>query len=953
MAINYGQYTLVSGLQVDNYVVGYNPNDTSTLRRFDISQGVTDANQNFIFQWNSTSASAVNYLQVKNSATTLTPAVEAVGSDANIGITFTTKGSGNVTSTGDFFAPNATINQNLVVGDGVVKGNFNFVTLEGNSSTVFEQIGRFTGPDGVYCSFYRNDSGGNNYIGIDSFAQGAASTKTIIALQEFGGGVTIGTNILTSGYSFEVSGNVRVAGNIDATGTVLGSNLSGTNTGDQTTSGTTNRISVTNGTTNPVVDIASTYAGQTSINTLGTITSGAWNGSVIPVVYGGTGQSTYADGEVLIGNSTGSTLSKSTLTAGSNISITNGSGSITISTTGAPAHDDLTVNRNLTVGNGVEKGDINIVTLQSNASTAFEEISRITGPGGQYFSTYRDASGGNNYVGMEAFAQGAVGTKTFIAFQEFGGGVAIGKNSLTSGYVLDTGSNVRVGGNMDATGTVLGSNLSGTNTGDQTTSGTANRISVTNGSTSPVVDIASTYVGQTSITTLGTVGTGTWDATTIAVNKGGTGQTSYTNGQLLIGNTTGNTLALGTLGSTNGISVTNGAGSIDINANINTTNLQFTSNQINTIQDIGTASSPTFGGGVFEGNVEIGQPGTSSGVLFVTGAQGNTSTVFETLMVLRGADGSFCNLYRDGFGGNNYVGMESFAQGAAGTKTPFVFQEFGGNFGVGGIPASRLGVFGNVSIGSGYAGASAAPTNGALIEGDVGIKTTAITSGYNVDINGALNVRTNALIGAGQQKRSDNGLTLSIDSNTTFPTNSNITDAERTLSIVNENDTNNTYAALSMRAGVGASRDRTFDLKMVNGATGFVYGTFGNNNTSTYNDAFYLDQDGNMGVGSIFRPTFNSGGVLFFGGRPSTATDPTMSTDTAGLFAKDVSGTTEMFAIDEAGNVTQISPHDEEGNWQFYSKNVKTGRTVKIAMEKLVKFLDDYHGTNFYEEISE
>jgi len=51
---------------------------------------------------------------------------------------------------------------------------------------------------------------------------------------------------------------------------------------------------------------------------------------------------------------------------------------------------------------------------------------------------------------------------------------------------------------------------------------------------------------------------------TVAVNQGGTGQTSYTNGQLLIGNTTGNTLTKATLTAGTAISVTNGAGSISI-----------------------------------------------------------------------------------------------------------------------------------------------------------------------------------------------------------------------------------------------------------------------------------------------------------------------------------------------------------------------------------------------------
>jgi hypothetical protein len=52
--------------------------------------------------------------------------------------------------------------------------------------------------------------------------------------------------------------------------------------------GTDNRITVNADS----IDIASTYIGQSSITTLGTITTGTWNGSVIPVAYGGTNAST-------------------------------------------------------------------------------------------------------------------------------------------------------------------------------------------------------------------------------------------------------------------------------------------------------------------------------------------------------------------------------------------------------------------------------------------------------------------------------------------------------------------------------------------------------------------------------------------------------------------------------------------------------------------------------------
>lgn len=52
--------------------------------------------------------------------------------------------------------------------------------------------------------------------------------------------------------------------------------------------------------------------------------------------------------------------------------------------------------------------------------------------------------------------------------------------------------------------------------------GTTDRISVT----ANAVDISANYVGQATITTLGTITTGVWNGTTIAIANGGTGQTT-------------------------------------------------------------------------------------------------------------------------------------------------------------------------------------------------------------------------------------------------------------------------------------------------------------------------------------------------------------------------------------------------------------------------------------------
>ena len=76
-------------------------------------------------------------------------------------------------------------------------------------------------------------------------------------------------------------------------------------------------------------------SGQLNIATYVTGTLPSANLPTVPVDKGGTGQTTYTNGQLLIGNTTGNTLTKSTLTAGSNITITNSTGSITIAAAGS------------------------------------------------------------------------------------------------------------------------------------------------------------------------------------------------------------------------------------------------------------------------------------------------------------------------------------------------------------------------------------------------------------------------------------------------------------------------------------------------------------------------------------------------------------------------------------------------------------------------------------------
>ena len=87
----------------------------------------------------------------------------------------------------------------------------------------------------------------------------------------------------------------------DITGVTAGNGLTGGGTSGNVTidvAGTTNRISVTS----DAIDIASTYVGQSSITTLGTISTGTWQGTGVGVAYGGTGISAASKGSVLVAN---------------------------------------------------------------------------------------------------------------------------------------------------------------------------------------------------------------------------------------------------------------------------------------------------------------------------------------------------------------------------------------------------------------------------------------------------------------------------------------------------------------------------------------------------------------------------------------------------------------------------------------------------------------------------
>lgn len=124
----------------------------------------------------------------------------------------------------------------------------------------------------------------------------------------------------------------------------------------------------TYGSASQVPVITTNASGQVSsvTNTSIAIAGSQITSGTVAVANGGTGQSSYTNGQLLIGNTTGNTLAKSTLTAGTGISITNGTGTITISSSssGGPIlESDITISQNYTIStnkNGLSVGPVTV-----------------------------------------------------------------------------------------------------------------------------------------------------------------------------------------------------------------------------------------------------------------------------------------------------------------------------------------------------------------------------------------------------------------------------------------------------------------------------------------------------------------------------------------------------------------------------------------------------------------
>jgi len=165
---------------------------------------------------------------------------------------------------------------------------------------------------------------------------------------------------------------------------------------------------------------------------------------------------------------------------------------------------------------------------------------------------------------LDADAAGEVKDGTTVAVSEGTTGGSIFIQTATPSGAPGSWSEAWIQFNTGGTTYTAGAGLVGTTTFDVV--GTANRISVAADS----IDISASYVGQASITTLGTIATGVWNGTDIAVADGGTGSSTAAGARTNLGATGKYAVTLGALTAGAEATITHNLNSTDVVASFKT-----------------------------------------------------------------------------------------------------------------------------------------------------------------------------------------------------------------------------------------------------------------------------------------------------------------------------------------------------------------------------------------------
>ena len=333
-----------------------------------------------------------------------------------------------------------------------------------------------------------------------------------------------------------------------------------------------------------------------SITQVGTLTSGTWNASVISVAYGGTGASTLTANALILGNGTSALGS---LSVGS-------TGSILIGNTGAapswssslPSGMLSSITQVGTLTSGTWNASVIGVTYGGTGSSSLTANALLLGNGTSALGSLSVGSTGSILIGNTGAApswSSSLPSGMLSSITQVG--------TLTNGIWNASVIGVAYGGtgssSLTANALLLGN---GTSALSSLSIGSTGSILIGNTGAAPSWSSSLPSGMLSSITQVGTLTSGTWNASVIGVAYGGTGSSSLTTNALLLGN---GTSALGSLsvGSSGSILIGNTGAAPSWSSSL-------PSGMLSSITQVGTLTSGTWNASVI--GVAYGGTGSSS-----------------------------------------------------------------------------------------------------------------------------------------------------------------------------------------------------------------------------------------------------------------------------------------------------------------------------------------------------
>jgi hypothetical protein len=437
--VKFSEFDVGGEMQVGDIPVGLRTGQPTKNFQFDFpGAGIKDSSGNYLFEYDTAGALAVNHLKLISALTTNAPILTAAGTDTNIDIAITPKGTGALILDGLTWPTSDGAPNTFLFTDGsgnlaftgasvatAIIGTANQVLANGTSGSMQTGNVTLTTPQDIAVTSIPTFAGlnlnGSTSGTLSLLATAITGTNTItfpaatgtVALTSqlptpsaltrvddtnvtltLGGSPTVAllaATSLTLGWTGQLSltrGGTNASlvasngGIVYSTATAFAI-LSGT--------ATANQVLLSGSSAAPAWSTA-TYPATTTINQLlysssaNVITGLATANSAVLVttsagvpVFSGT----MTDGQVIIG-STGATPVAATLTAGTNISIANASGTVTISATGSGGFGwtEITgTSQNMASNSGYIANNAGVVTFNLPVSSSIGDEAAVVGKG--------------------------------------------------------------------------------------------------------------------------------------------------------------------------------------------------------------------------------------------------------------------------------------------------------------------------------------------------------------------------------------------------------------------------------------------------------------------------------------------------------------------------------------------------------------------------------------------